>query len=164
MLVAEKKKHQAITDKIGHEEYPYMLYGGPCALPGNYRAPYAYPTGQPVDMLVSSCSTCMHNPIRVTNPCATVDYRAASLAASTPLPPLSLRYHCHGGHYGLGCQHQIVEPLHPVSTAYHCVEPFNRPSWCTHTPGCHHGCHHFPAICQPTQVNMPWIRATRGMA
>lgn len=163
MLVAERKKHQAITDKIGHEEYPYMLYGGPSALPASYRAPYAYPTGQPVDMLVSSCSTCMHNPVRVSHPGAATMAPTASYGATNLLPPLSLRYACHGGHSDQACHHHLVEPLHPINNSYHVIEPNGAPSFCRHRMGCNHGAHYFPPICQPTQVNMPWIRPARGL-
>lgn len=161
MLVAEKKKHQAITDKIGHEEYPYMLYGGPSALPASYRAPYAYPTGQAVDMFVSSCSSCMHNPVRVPLPPATPP--AASYAASNLLPPLSLRYASCGRNPGYDYHNHLVEPLNPVASTYHVVLPHSKPSYCGHRMGCDHNSHYFPAICQPAQVNMPWIRPVRGM-
>lgn len=33
MLLAEKKKHMAVADKIGHEEYIYRLHGDPSQLP-----------------------------------------------------------------------------------------------------------------------------------
>lgn len=43
MLLAEKRKHNAIAEKIGHEEYIYRLNGDPSQLPGaGGRSGYGY--------------------------------------------------------------------------------------------------------------------------